>query len=124
MEKTFARVEELADTVKDYVNTRIDSIKLSVAEKSSGVIANILAGIIVALVFFFFIIFAGIALSFGLGEWIGKTWAGFLIVAGLYLLMGLIVWAARGKIIRLPIMNSIIKQLFSKDEEDENDEKD
>ena len=55
MEKTFARVEELADTIKEYVNTRIESVKLSAAEKSSAVVANILAGIFVAGVFLFFI---------------------------------------------------------------------
>lgn len=124
MEKTFARVEELADTIKEYVNTRIESVKLSAAEKSSAVVANVLAGIIVAIVFLFFIVFASVALAFGLGEWIGKTWAGFLIVAGLYLLIGIIVWAARGKLIRLPLMNAMIQQLFKKDEEDEDYEKD
>ena len=122
MEKTFARAEELAETVKEYLNTRIESVKLSAAEKSSAVIANILAGIVVALVFFFFIIFASLSLSFGLGEWIGKTWAGFLIVAGLYLVAGIFVWVARGKLIRLPLMNSLVHQLFSHDEEEEEDD--
>jgi fatty acid desaturase len=122
MEKTFERVEELADTIKDYVNTRIDSVKLSAAEKTSAVIANVLAGIVVALVFFFVIIFASLALSFGLGAWIGKTWAGFLIVAGLYLFAGMIVWSARGRLIRMPIMNALIAQLFSHDEDDETEE--
>jgi len=124
MEKAFARAEELAGTIKEYVNTKIESVKLSAAEKTSAVIANVVAGIVVALVFLFVIIFASIALSFGLGEWIGKTWAGFLIVAGLYLLIGIIVWAGRGKIIRMPLMNAIIQQLFSKEEEDEEYEKD
>jgi Fe2+ transport system protein B len=124
MEKTFARVEELADTIKEYVNTRIESAKLTVAEKSSSVIANVLAGIVVALVFLFFILFASIALSFGLGEWIGKTWAGFLIVGCLYLLIGMIVWFARGKMIRLPVMNAIIRQLFRNEEESDDHEKD
>lgn len=124
MEKTFARVEELADTIKEYVNTRIESVKINAAEKSSAVVANILAGMFVAAVFLFFIVFASVALSFGLGEWIGKTWAGFLIVAGLYLLLGIVVWAARGKLIRLPLMNAMIQQLFKKDEEGEDHEKD
>ena len=121
MEKTFERVEELAGTIKEYINTRMDALKLGVAEKSSSVIANVLAGVIVFGVFILFIIFASIALSFGLGEWIGKTWAGFLIVAGLYLLAGIIVWSGRNKIIRLPIMNAMIRQLFSKEEEEENE---
>lgn len=124
MEKTFARVEELADTIKEYVNTRIESVKLSAAEKTSAVMANVLAGVVVALVFVFFVIFASVALSLGLGEWIGKTWVGFVIVAGLYLLIGIIVWAARGKFIRLPLMNAMIRQLSGNDKEEEDHEKD
>jgi energy-coupling factor transporter transmembrane protein EcfT len=123
MEKAFAKVEELADTIKDYVNTRMESVKLNAAEKSSAVIANIIAAFVVAVVFIFFIIFAGAALGFGLGAWLGKTWLGFLIVAYLYLVLGIIVWLARGKIIRLPIMNALIQQLFTNEEEEEDYEK-
>lgn len=119
MEKAFAKVEELADTVKDYVNTRIESAKLGIAEKSSAIIANVAAGLIVITFFLLFFLFGSIALAFGLGEWIGKTWAGFLIVAGFYLLVGIVVWTARVKIIQLPVMNALIKQLFG--EEDEED---
>jgi hypothetical protein len=121
MEKAFARAEEIAGNIKEYINTRIESAKLGVAEKSSAIIANLVAGAIVAVVFFFFIIFAGIAVSFALGEWIGKIWAGFLIVALLYLLLGIVAWVARGKLIRLPVMNAMIKQLFKEDNEDEED---
>lgn len=119
MEKAFEKIEELADNIKEYVNNRIDAVKLTAAEKSSAIIANLIAGLIVATVFMFFIVFASIALSLLLGDWAGSTWAGFLIVAGLYLLVGIIVWTAREKIIRLPIMNALIKQLFG--EEDEED---
>lgn len=119
MEKVFAKMEELTDSVKEYVNTRVESVKLSVAEKSSALVANLVAGMLVAAVFLFFLIFAGIALALVLGEWTGKMWAGFLIVAGIYLLFGIIVWIAREKIIRLPVMNAMIKQLFSTDDEED-----
>jgi hypothetical protein len=115
MESAFAKVEELAGTIKDYADTRMESVKLHIAEKSSA--ANVIAGVIVVVVFLFFIVFANIALAFGLGEWIGKTWAGFLLVAFLYLLIGIIVWFARVKIIRLPIINALIKQLFTNNDE-------
>jgi hypothetical protein len=84
------------------------------------VLANVIAGIMVAVVFFFFIVFGSIALAFGLGDWLGKTWAGFLVVAGLYLLIAIVVWAARAKLIRLPIMNALIQQLFKADDDEEN----
>ncbi|MBL7701941.1 MAG: phage holin family protein [Ferruginibacter sp.] len=119
MEKAFAKAEELADTVKEYVNNRIAAAKLNVAEKSSAVIANLAATLAVAGVLMLFILFSSIALAFCLGAWIGATWAGFLIVGGLYLLIGIIIWTARVKIIQLPVMNSILKQLFG-DEDEEN----
>ena len=119
MEKIFAKVEELADNIKDYVDTRIDVAKLTAAEKGSAVIAHAVAGIIAAVVFLFFMAFASVALSLFLGEWIGQGWAGFLIVAGLYLVIAIIIWLARGKLIRGPIMNALIHQLFSNEQEDE-----
>ena len=119
MEKTFAKVEELADTVKEYVNNRIESAKLTVAEKGSAVVAVLIAGLIIAAIFTFFIVFAGVAFALLLGGWMGKTWAGFLIVAGLYLLLGIVIWAARDKLIRQPIMNALIKQLFGQEDEED-----
>jgi 4-hydroxybenzoate polyprenyltransferase len=116
MEKIFTRVEDLADNVKEYVNTRIESLKLNAAEKSSVIIANGVARIVVAIVFIIFIALASIALSLILGEWLGKLWAGFLVVACFYLFIGIITWFARGKLIRVPVMNALIQQLFKHDE--------
>ncbi|MGG9960814.1 phage holin family protein [Ferruginibacter sp. SUN106] len=120
MEKAFAKAEELAGTIKEYINTTIESAKLNAAEKSSALIANTMARVLAAMVFIFFIVFAGIALALGLGEWLNKTWAGFLIVAFLYLLLGVLLWTAREKLLRLPIMNAFIKQLFKAVEDEEN----
>jgi hypothetical protein len=121
MEKTFAKVEELADNLKEYVNTRIEKAKLRAAEKTSHIVAHAVAAVIVTVVVLFFIVFASIALSLLLGEWIGKEWAGFLIVAGIYLLIAIIVWLTRKQLIQVPIMNSLIRQIFSKETEDEED---
>lgn len=119
MESAFAKAEELAGTIKEYVNTKIESAKLNAAEKSSAIIANTIAGLVASVVFVLFIAFCGIALSLSIGAWLGKLWAGFLIVAFLYLLIAMIIWYARGKIIRLPIMNALIRQLFNTPDDDE-----
>lgn len=116
MESTYSKIEELAGSVKAYVNGRVELMKLQVADKSSSVISNLVAGMAVAVVFIFFLVFASTALALVLGEWMGKTWAGFLLVAGFYLVLGIIIWTMREKLIRLPVMNAIIKQLFSKDD--------
>ncbi len=118
MEKAFTRAEEMAGTIREYINTRIESVKLSTAEKASKIAANLLAGIFAVIVFIFFMIFTGIALALILGNWIGQTWAGFGLIALLYLVIGMVAWIARGKLIRLPLMNALIQQLFNDDEED------
>ena len=120
MEKAFAKAEELAGTIKEYVDTTIESAKLNAIEKSSALIANTMAGAIATVVFILFMVFAGIALAFGLSEWLGKPWARFLIVSGLYLLLVIVVWLAKERLIRFPIMNAFIRQLLNTPE-DEND---
>ncbi len=119
MEKAFAKAEELAGTIKAYMHTRMESVKLHTAEKSAAVIANLIAGAIVNLVFILAIVLASIAAALLLGNWMGYTWAGFLIMAGFYLVAGIIVWRLRTKLIGLPVMNAIIQQLFKKDNDEE-----
>jgi cytochrome c biogenesis protein CcdA len=123
METVFAKAEEFTDHIKDYINTRIDLIKLQLAEKTSKIIAGFIAGITVAIIFLMFFLFVNISIAYLLGEWIGRIWAGFLIVSGLYLFLGIFIWTARNKLIRIPIMNKLIEVLFNNDKEDEEDQK-
>jgi len=121
MEQTFAKVEELADHVSEYVKTKIASVKLGAAAKSSKVLSNFFARIIVACIFLFFLVFANIAAAYALSAWIGKMYAGFLTISGVYFLLGIVVWKGREKFLRIPIMNGIIRQLFKENEENEQD---
>ncbi len=119
MKETFSKVEDLAGHVKEYVNNRITSVKLSAAEKSSKVLAQLIAFSIVFIVFIIFIIFAGIALAYFLAKITGENYWGFVIVAALFLLIAWLTWITKEKLIRLPIMNAILNQLFKEEETDE-----
>jgi hypothetical protein len=119
MERVFAKIEELGGHVRDYVNTKITSVKIGAAAKGSKILANLFAACIAACVFLFFLVFASIAAAYALSAWIGKMYAGFLIVSGIYFLAGIIIWNGRERLLRIPIMNAMIAQLFKKDEEAE-----
>ncbi len=121
MEKTFAKMEEMGDHIKEYVNNRIASAKLNIAEKSSKILANLVAVVVVLVVLFLFVIFASVALAYAFAKLTGELYWGFLIVAGIYLLLGLAVWALKEKWIRLPMMNAMLQQLFN-DESNEDQE--
>lgn len=119
MGKIFAKTEDLAGNIKELVNVKFDSVKLTVAEKSSKIVSNIISAIIVVLAITFFVVFFSVALAYFLGELLNNTWAGFLIISGMYLIMALIMRLVKERAIRIPIMNSILSQFFKEDEDDE-----
>src|SRR6478609_7031951 len=99
MEKIFDHLQHLTEEVKEYVNVRIDLAKLNLAEKASKIAADTAAIFISAMIFLFFLFFASTGIALLLSSIIGKPYSGFLIVAGLYLVLGLVIWFAREKLI-------------------------
>lgn len=121
MERVFVQIEELGDNIRELVNVKLDTAKLSVAEKSSKVLSNLIAGAIVGVILILVVIFFGIALAYFLAGFVGSTWAGFLIVSGIYLLAALVILALKEKMVRMPIMNSILSQMAKDDDDDDED---
>ena len=121
MEDTFAKAEQLAEHVREYINNRMDAVKLNTAEKSSKLAATVIASVVVGIFFFSFLFFASTALAFVFSRLTGELWLGFLIVAAIYLLLGIIVWLLRDRLLQLPIMNSLLQQLFTEEDADDDE---
>jgi hypothetical protein len=102
------------------VNTRLAQLKLSFAEKTSKVMSVMIAVVLSALVFFLFLVLICIAGAIVIGQWLESFWLGFVIVGGIVLIAGFILWIFKDWLIRKPIMNALIKTMFDK-EEDEKD---
>ena len=111
MENQSSTVESLIDRVKIYVETRIELLRLKAIDKSSSFLSLLISMIIVILMSFIFIILFSVGLALLIGEMLGKTYYGFFIVAGFYLLVGLILFAFRNKLLKTPIADSMIKNL-------------
>jgi hypothetical protein len=118
MEKAIAKIEELSDTLRDYLDVKIESAKLSAAEKTSSIVASLATQIILGRIFYIFILFISVTMALGLSQWIGISWAGFLIVALMYFAIGLVMWIVRKPMIYEPRRDAFIKQLFTDDDED------
>lgn len=116
MENTFEKADELSQHLRDYVQTRLDLLKLEVAEKSSAVVSKLIALTIVMVFFMLFWAFLNVALAFFLSEITGSGIYGFLLVSGFNLFIGWIIWIAKDRLIRVPIMNAIIAQLYKQEE--------
>ncbi len=116
MENDFNNAETFVDDVKEYVNTRLAQLKLSFAERTSKVMAVMIAVVMSALVFFLFLVLICIAGAIAIGQWMDSFWLGFVIVGGIVLIVGLLFWIAKDSLIRKPIMNALIKAMFDKEE--------
>jgi len=116
MAQDFKDAENFVDQVKEYVNTRLAQLKLSFAEKTSKVAAIMVAVVMLALVFFLFLVLICIAAAIAIGQWLESLWLGFLIIGGIVLLIGFILWVAKDWLIRRPIMNALIDAMFDKSE--------
>lgn len=104
-------IDILFEKTKDYVETRADLFKLKAIKKTAEVGSSIVSQIVVAIVFSSFFIFLNIAIGLFLGDLIGKNYIGFFIVAAFYLIVGILIYSNRQKIISSPIANSIIKKM-------------
>ena len=118
MGQDFNDAEAFVDQVKEYVNTRLAQLKLLFAEKTSKVVAIMIAVIMSALVFFLFLVLLCIAAAIAIGQWLGSFWLGFLVMAGIVLLAGFILWIAKDWLIRRHVMNALINAMFDKDEDE------
>lgn len=121
MSEDFQKVESLVNEIKDYVNTRVDQAKLSIAEKLSKILAYMISVLMAALVFFLFLVLISVAAAIAIGQWLDNYWLGFIMVAAICLLLGLIMWLSKDALLRRPIMNAFIGMLFENDNDDEKD---
>ena len=116
MEKSIEKVEELAKNTSLYFKHHVSLIKLEAAEKTSKIVSNGISLVFVSMIFFLFAFFFGLALAILLQFVVGELYLALLIVAAFYGIIGILLWKFRNKLIRIPIMNSILHELFKDSE--------
>lgn len=112
MEKENSSFDDLLEHGEEYLKTKQELSKLIALEKGSSIIAKALSSIIVFAFLLFCFVFASIALCWFIAEYTGKTSTGFLSVAGIYFLIGMILYINRKKWLETPFINSFIRNYF------------
>ena len=112
MENQTSSIESLWDRVRSYIETRIELIKLKTIDKSSSAISGIVSTIVVVLICMIFLMLLNFGIAFLLGELLGKVYYGFFVLAAIYGITGLVLYNSREKILKTPIVNSMIKKML------------
>lgn len=112
MEDSKKLLETLVDRVTDYGKTSYELVKLQAVDKSSDVISSVIPHTVVLILVASFLVFFNLGLAFWLGEILGKIFYGFFIVAGFYILVGMVLHFFMHKPLKEMIRNYVIKQLL------------
>jgi len=107
------KIEEITESLKSYIATNYELIKLKAIERFTVILADLISDFLVGLVLFLFVFFTSLWAGFYLSVRLGDNFSGFAIVAGFYLLVGLIMLIVRKKMVEKPLRNKIVRKIMS-----------
>ncbi len=111
MESNPTNVEELFQKLKEYAEVQLDLLKLKSINKVSGFMSSVVTMIILIALFSTVVLCITIGAALLIGRWVGSGYGGFFIVAGIYLITGLVIYSMRGKLIKSKISNKLVEEL-------------
>ncbi len=114
------KMEALSDDLKAYFNTNVELVKLQALDRSSALGASAIAGLAIAMIFVMFTMLGSISAAIYIGVLLNSYALGFIIVAGFYLLVGLVLLASRKSSLVNPIRDAIISKALEDEDEHQN----
>lgn len=113
MEENNSIFETLLGRAEDYSKTSLELLRLKAVDKISDGASS--AASKVAGLFFFIMFFslASIGLCLWLGDVLGKSWYGFFIVGGVYLILWIVLFFVKHNWLKTIVSNSIIKSMLN-----------
>lgn len=110
---------ELSENVKDYIKLRLDLLKLTVTEKMASIGSFFLVSVIFFILFLFILMFFSLAFIFWFRDHIGAASTGALIIAGVYIIIGIVIFLLRNKLFINPLVERLSKILMEETSEHE-----
>lgn len=112
MEGLKQKGSRLLEAVADYAESSIKLIAFKSADKSARISSNFLMIVILIIIFLFTFNLLNIGLALLLSILLDRSWAGFIILGGLYALLGICIYVMRDKLIYQPLLNATLQSLL------------
>lgn len=113
MENQASLIGTLFEKAEHYAETSAELYKLKAIYKSADVISTLIARFVVIVFITLFFLTLNIGIALWIGETLGKSYYGFFIVAGFYVLVGILLYVFRNTWIKQPFRDSIISQALN-----------
>jgi hypothetical protein len=105
--------------IREYLEVRLDLIKLQTAEILSRLFSSALNTAIIGYLLFLILMFLSFAAGYFIASLLNSNELGFLCIAGFYILVLVIFLLLRKHIVERPVIQVIVKLLFPKFSDDE-----
>jgi len=112
MEQEPTDIDILLSDAGDFIQTRTTLWKYKTIESLADVSGELVSGLGLIVIVSFVIILFSIGFALLIGEWLGKSYYGFFVMGGFYVLLGLIIFAARRKWLKDPFSNMLIRKIL------------
>ena len=113
-------VDILYEKAKKYTETRAELFALNAVDKTADVFSSLSSIAIIALVVAMFTLFVNVGLSLYIGNLLNEYFLGFFIVSAFYLVLAIVLYAFKDKLIKTPVANLIIVKLLKSKKSDAN----
>jgi uncharacterized membrane protein YqjE len=106
------RAVDVFDYATEYLEARWNLGILNASEKTATTLSSLIAALIVGIFGIIVLLFLSLGVAWIIGEKINNHAAGFFVVAVFYAIVGIIFYSIRDKFIKVPLVNSFIKNLY------------
>jgi hypothetical protein len=107
------KIEDLGDHLTDYADARINLITLNAVDKISEVASSVVSGVVLGIVGVLMLFFLSISVAWWIGQTQESPALGFACVAGFYLIVGIVVYSLRKRLIQSVVINALIKKIYA-----------
>ena len=110
------KLDELTDSLKQYLMLNVKILKLEIVSKVSSTSSSVAGLLIVSISVFLFVFTLSIGLGFYLSELLGDSYSGFAIIAAFYFLLAIVLSFGRKRFIEKPLRDKIVTKLLEEKE--------
>lgn len=113
-------VDMLYEKAKKYTETSAELLALKTVDKTADVLSSLTSIVLIVIVVAMFTLFINVGLSLFIGNLLNEYYLGFFIVSGFYLVLGLVLYMFKDRLIKIPVTNLIIIKLLKSKKSDSN----
>ena len=107
-----SKIEKIYERVEQFALTSIELYKLKAWQKAAEIATTVATSLLMGVFGLLFLLFVSVGLAVYLGEIMGRMHYGFMVVSGIYLLLAIIVYALRARVLKDKLNTYIVRKIF------------